>query len=172
MHAVGGDLAAPETPDALVAAALEHFGGLDLLVNNAGAIHPARDLVDFTPEDWREVIEINLVAPAMLKRAAIPAMRNAGRGHIINVSSIGGRKGGPTAKPLWFQCQACQHRVDERISDFRSRTWLPGDMIKDTILVAQYCSRSAAPLWTCVSMAPAPETPFAKASMMTLSVSR
>lgn len=93
-HAVAGDLAAPETPDALVAATLSHFGALDLLVNNAGAIHPARDLVDFTPEDWRAVLEVNLVAPAMLARAAIPAMRKAGRSHIINLSSIGGRKGG------------------------------------------------------------------------------
>jgi NAD(P)-dependent dehydrogenase (short-subunit alcohol dehydrogenase family) len=93
-HAVAGDLAGPQTPSALVRAAVSRFGGLDLLVNNAGAIHPARDLVDFQPEDWRAVIEVNLVAPAMLARAAVPAMRTAGRGHIINISSIGGRKGG------------------------------------------------------------------------------
>jgi 3-oxoacyl-[acyl-carrier protein] reductase len=92
-HPVPGDLAAPETPDRLVAATLAHFGALDLLVNNAGAIHPVRDLVDFAPQDWRAVLEVNLVAPAMLVRAAVPAMRKAGRGHIINVSSIGGRKG-------------------------------------------------------------------------------
>src|SRR5262245_57198614 len=70
VHAVAADLAAPNAPDALVAATLARFGGLDLLVNNAGAIHPARDLVDFRPEDWRGVIEVNLVAPAMLVRAA------------------------------------------------------------------------------------------------------
>ncbi len=93
-HAVPADLAAPETPDFLVSATLARFGALDLLVNNAGAIHPARNLADFAPEDWRAVIEVNLVAPAMLIRAAVPAMRKAGRGHIINVSSIGGRKGG------------------------------------------------------------------------------
>lgn len=93
-YAVTGDLAAPETPDALVAATLAHFGALDLLVNNAGMIHPARYLAEFSPDDWRLVIEVNLVAPAMLARAAIPALRKAGRGHIINLSSIGGRKGG------------------------------------------------------------------------------
>jgi len=93
-HAVPGDLAAPETPEAIVAATLARFGALDLLINNAGAIHPARDLVDFEPQDWRKVIEVNLVAPAMLARAAVPAMRARGRGHIINISSIGGRKGG------------------------------------------------------------------------------
>lgn len=93
-HAVPGDLGAPGTPDRLVAATLAHFGTLDLLVNNAGVIHPARNLVDFIPEEWRAVIEVNLVAPAMLARAAVPAMRKATRGHIINLSSIGGRKGG------------------------------------------------------------------------------
>jgi NAD(P)-dependent dehydrogenase (short-subunit alcohol dehydrogenase family) len=91
---VAADLAAPEAPEALVAATLARFGGLDLLVNNAAIIHPARDLADFAPADWRAVIEVNLVAPAMLTRAATPAMRAAGRGHIINISSIGGRKGG------------------------------------------------------------------------------
>jgi NAD(P)-dependent dehydrogenase (short-subunit alcohol dehydrogenase family) len=93
-YAVAGDLAAPETPDALVAATVDRFGAIDVLVNNAGAIHPARNIADFDPDDWRKVIEINLVAPAMLARAAIPSMRAAGRGHIINVSSIGGRRGG------------------------------------------------------------------------------
>lgn len=92
-HAVAGDLARPETPDALVAATLARFGALDLLVNNAGVIHPARDMADFAPDDWRSVIEVNLVAPAMLARAVIPAMRAAAGGHIINISSIGGRKG-------------------------------------------------------------------------------
>ncbi len=92
--AIPADLAAPGTPDALVAATLAKFGALDLLVNNAGAIHPARNLVDFEPDEWRAVIEVNLVAPAMLARAAIPSMRTSGRGHIVNISSIGGRKGG------------------------------------------------------------------------------
>jgi len=91
--AVPGDLSAPESPDKIVAATVARFGGLNLLINNAGVIHPARDLADFDPDAWRNVIEINLVAPAMLVRAAVPALRSAGRGHIINISSIGGRKG-------------------------------------------------------------------------------
>ena len=92
--AAPADLASPETPEALVAATINRFGALDLLVNNAGVIHPAMPLADFEPEDWRPVIEVNLVAPAMLVRAAVPAMRAAGGGTIINLSSIGGRKGG------------------------------------------------------------------------------
>ena len=92
--AAPADLASPETPEALVAATINRFGALDLLVNNAGVIHPAMPLADFEPEDWRAVIEVNLVAPAILVRAAVPAMRAAGGGTIINLSSIGGRKGG------------------------------------------------------------------------------
>ena len=74
--------------------ALSHFGRLDILVNNAGIVHPRVDLVDFDPALWRQVIEVNLVAAALLTKAVLPGMIAHRSGKILNVSSIGGRRGG------------------------------------------------------------------------------
>jgi 3-oxoacyl-[acyl-carrier protein] reductase len=73
---------------------LNRFGRIDILVNNAGIIHPSMDLVNFDNEVWRRVIDINLTAPAMLIQAVLPSMIENRSGKIINISSIGGRKGG------------------------------------------------------------------------------
>jgi len=70
------------------------FGRVDILVNNAGIIHPRINLVDFDAAMWRQVIEVNLTAVALLTKAVLPSMIGNRSGKIINVSSIGGRKGG------------------------------------------------------------------------------
>jgi NAD(P)-dependent dehydrogenase (short-subunit alcohol dehydrogenase family) len=73
---------------------LAHFGRIDILVNNAGIVYPRIDLVDFDSALWRQVIEVNLVAAALLTKAALPGMIAHRSGKILNVSSIGGRRGG------------------------------------------------------------------------------
>ena len=72
---------------------LERFGRLDILVNNAGIVHPRVDLVEFDIALWRQVIDVNLVAAALLTKAVLPHMIANRAGKIINMSSIGGRKG-------------------------------------------------------------------------------
>ncbi len=73
---------------------LERFGRIDILVNNAGIVHPRVHLVDFDITLWRQVINVNLVAAALLTKAVLPNMIANQSGKIINMSSIGGRKGG------------------------------------------------------------------------------
>lgn len=63
------------------------LGGLDLLVNNAGANHRAA-VVDDTPEGWRRALEVNLTGPFLCARAAARRMMHAGGGRIVNVTSI------------------------------------------------------------------------------------
>jgi 3alpha(or 20beta)-hydroxysteroid dehydrogenase len=75
--------------DSAVAFAEDHFGHLDVLVNNA-AILRVGEMETFALSDFREVVEVNQLGPFLGMRAAIPAMRRAGRGSIINISSTDG----------------------------------------------------------------------------------
>ncbi len=88
--AVGCDLARPEQPAALVAATLERFGRVDVVVNNAGTTETVPALEE-PIERFREVLEVNLVAPFALAQAAARSMVDSGRGGtIVNVASIWG----------------------------------------------------------------------------------
>jgi len=87
---VACDLGDPDTPNALVEATLRHFGAVDVLVNNAGkdALFPAME----EPVDtFRDVVEVNLVAPFALAQLCARSMVEAGRGGtIVNVASLWG----------------------------------------------------------------------------------
>ena len=92
--AVTADLSRPADIQDLAQVGLDHFGQIDILINNAAIIHPQIDLVDFEADLWRQVIDVNLTAAALLTKAVLPDMVRNRSGKIINISSIGGRKGG------------------------------------------------------------------------------
>ena len=71
---------------AMVEAVLGHFGGIDIVVNNAGIQH-VEHIEDFPREKWDAIISINLSAAFHTVRAALPAMRQRGWGRIINIAS-------------------------------------------------------------------------------------
>jgi 3alpha(or 20beta)-hydroxysteroid dehydrogenase len=77
-----------------VAAAVDAFGTLNVLVNNAG-IANLNSLKDFTAEQWRKIIDINLTGTFLGMQAAVEPMIAAGGGSIINISSVEGTRGSP-----------------------------------------------------------------------------
>ena len=77
-----------------VRAAVDGYGKLDILVNNAGILIRA-SVEDTTVEDWDRLMDINAKGVFLGTRAAIPAMRDAGGGSIINISSVAGLQGSP-----------------------------------------------------------------------------
>ncbi|GGF80975.1 gluconate 5-dehydrogenase [Azorhizobium oxalatiphilum] len=77
------------TDEAQMGEALAAAGPLDILINNAGA-RDRRSLAHMEPDDFRRLIELDLVAPALLSRLAAPAMIAAGWGRIVNITSIAG----------------------------------------------------------------------------------
>jgi len=79
------DVSSPDGWDAVVAAAVERFGRIDALVNNAG-LSPVGPLEDLGPELLHRVLDINLVGPILGMRAVLPAMREHG-GSIVNIAS-------------------------------------------------------------------------------------
>ena len=91
--AVLGDLADKRTPQKLFAETMEHFGRLDILINNAGIIRRA-PAVEYTEEDWTAVIEINLSSVFRLSQFAGRHMLERGNGKIVNIASLLSFQGG------------------------------------------------------------------------------
>jgi uncharacterized oxidoreductase len=92
LHRVGrveylaADVSTQEGRKATLAFALQAFRGLDILVNNAGGVRAGR-LEDTTEAEIRTMIEVDLVAPILLTRAALPVLRASGEGLVVNVTS-------------------------------------------------------------------------------------
>jgi NAD(P)-dependent dehydrogenase (short-subunit alcohol dehydrogenase family) len=94
---VPADLMDPGAPADVISRATDAFGGLDILVNNAGGPPPGTSLPRFGflglgDDDWRDMLEFNLLSAVRACRAAIPAMLERGGGAIVNISSVHGRQ--------------------------------------------------------------------------------
>lgn len=91
------DLTDPDAVSAAAAATKAEFGSIELLVNNAGIAGVNGKLWEYTPDQWRAVIETNLNAVFYVCRAVVPLMLEKQYGRIVNIASIAGKEGNPTA---------------------------------------------------------------------------
>jgi NAD(P)-dependent dehydrogenase (short-subunit alcohol dehydrogenase family) len=89
---VAVDLAEAEHVVSAAERVLSELGGVDLLVNS-GATDSPGGVEDLAASDWDRVLAVNLRAPFLLSKAVFPSMRDAGRGTIVNVSSVAGKRG-------------------------------------------------------------------------------
>ena len=96
--AVPGDVGDPGVAESLVRAVLERWGVLDVVVNCAGTI-TVGPLETLTRTDFEEAMRVNFWAAVHVSLAALPTMRERGEGHIVNISSIGGRVAVPHLLP-------------------------------------------------------------------------
>jgi NAD(P)-dependent dehydrogenase (short-subunit alcohol dehydrogenase family) len=90
--ALPGDISGARVAQAAVARAVKRFGRLNVLVNNAGVLIPGT-AESHTEEEWDQTFSVNVRALWLLCRAALPRMRDAGGGSIINISSVLGLVG-------------------------------------------------------------------------------
>jgi NAD(P)-dependent dehydrogenase (short-subunit alcohol dehydrogenase family) len=88
--AVPGDVADAASVQEIVQRTLDRFGRLDILVNNAALALSTR-FEQISEEEWRRAMDVNVTAPFLLIRAVLPAMKAAGCGRIINISSTAGK---------------------------------------------------------------------------------
>lgn len=100
--------------DAVLAAATERFGPVDVLVNNA-AINALAPVGDMAPDDWDRAIAVNLSGPWYLCRSVLPAMVEAGRGSIVNVTSVAGWIHGTNEGP-YAGAKAALHQLTRTIA--------------------------------------------------------
>ncbi|HEY6179794.1 MAG TPA: SDR family NAD(P)-dependent oxidoreductase, partial [Kofleriaceae bacterium] len=88
--AIAVDVAAPDGPERIVSGAVQRFGAIHVLVNNAGR-HARGPFVDQTEADLAAMVDVNLRAPIVLTRRALPHIIAGGRGAIVNVASLAGK---------------------------------------------------------------------------------
>jgi NAD(P)-dependent dehydrogenase (short-subunit alcohol dehydrogenase family) len=96
VHAIGFDVGDPVAAAAAVEEAVDTFGRLDVLVNNAGT-DVTLPIAEISTEQWLRVINTNLNGPFLMARAAAAHMRKLGTGHIINIASTAAKRAWPNA---------------------------------------------------------------------------
>ena len=93
------DVSRPDQVDRLFAEVKGHLGGLDVLVNNAGIAGPTGPTEELEPDEWDRTVAVNLNSQFYCARRAIPLLKEAGSGLIVNVSSSAGLHGYPLRAP-------------------------------------------------------------------------
>jgi NAD(P)-dependent dehydrogenase (short-subunit alcohol dehydrogenase family) len=86
VHAVEGDIAQPDTIDRIISEALERFGRIDTLVNNAG-VFISKPFTDYTADDYARVVGVNLTGFFLLTQRVISEMLDRGSGHVVNITT-------------------------------------------------------------------------------------
>jgi 3-oxoacyl-[acyl-carrier protein] reductase/pteridine reductase len=112
------DLREPEAIDAMIEEAAQEFGGIDLLVNNAGMFESIA-LEEITPELWDRMFATNTRAPFLVARAAHPYLKSA-RGRIVNIGSLGGQHPWAT-HGHYCTSKAALHMLSETMA----KAWAP-----------------------------------------------
>jgi 2-dehydro-3-deoxy-L-rhamnonate dehydrogenase (NAD+) len=97
IHTAVVDVANSAQVDEAAAATVKELGGVDILVANAGIAGPNFTTWEYKVEDWRRVIDINLMGVYHCCRAVVPTMLKQSYGRIVNVASIAGKEGNPNA---------------------------------------------------------------------------
>ena len=91
----GGDVTADVTEEEALRRVADEVGPVDVLVNSAGIVGSNKPLLETTAEEWRRVLEINVLGTVNTMRTFIPGMRDRGWGRVVNIASIAGKDGNP-----------------------------------------------------------------------------
>jgi NAD(P)-dependent dehydrogenase (short-subunit alcohol dehydrogenase family) len=97
VHGTAVDVVSADQVGAAAAETAGRFGGIDILVANAGITGPTVPTWEYPPEEWRRVLEIDLTGIFLCCRAVVPGMRAQHYGRIVNIASIAGKEGNPNA---------------------------------------------------------------------------
>jgi ketoreductase RED2 len=179
---VQGDVSREENAQRLVATAIERFGRLDAVVNNAGTTKrvPFQDLEGADDELWQRILGVNLIGAWYLCRAAVPALREA-KGAIVNVGSVAGIIAGGSSLPYAVSKAALHHltrtlaqalapdvRVNAVAPGLVETPWTEGWEANDAIIARTPLGRAGMPEDIADAVAFLARTPFATGQVLTV----
>jgi ketoreductase RED2 len=179
---VQGDVSREENAQRLVATAVERFGRLDAVVNNAGTTKrvPFQDLKGADDELWQRILGVNLIGAWYLSRAAVPALREA-KGAIVNVGSVAGIIAGGSSLPYAVSKAGLHHltrtlaqalapdvRVNAVAPGLVETPWTAGWEANDAIIARTPLGRAAMPEDIADAVAFLARTPFATGQVLTI----
>ena len=95
----GADVAADVTDEDALRRVAAEIGPVDVLVNSAGVVGPNKPLIETTAEEWRRVLEVNVLGTVGAMRVFVPGMRDRGWGRVVNLASMAGKDGNPNLAP-------------------------------------------------------------------------
>lgn len=126
------DLRDPDAVEYAVSAAIEHFDGVDALVNNAGLVI-RKSAIDLSLEEWHAMVDTNVSGLFHTTRAVLPYMKAQERGHIINISSISGKvplPGGSAYAATKYAVTGFSQSLFQEVRDFgiKVTTVYPGSV--------------------------------------------
>lgn len=125
---VTGDVTDPAAVDQAVDEAATALGGLDGVINSAGIMRLGL-IAQADPADWRAMLDTNVYGLLLVTRAVIPHLRAAGRGDVVNVSSMSGRRLGSVEAGVYAASKAAVHMLSEGL-----RQELGPDGIRVTVI--------------------------------------
>jgi NAD(P)-dependent dehydrogenase (short-subunit alcohol dehydrogenase family) len=142
------DVTSPDDAEAAVAAAIERFGRIDVLVNNAGNFY-AGFFEELPPEDFRAQVETNLFGPVNVTRAVLPVMRAQRSGLVVTISSTAGISGDAFASAYSaakFGVEGWMEALTPEVAPFGIRTMLVEPGFFRTELLTEESTKYPTPL--------------------------
>ena len=151
------DVTSAEALDALVKAALDHYGKIDILINNAGIGGSLANMNQITDAEWDKVLATNLTAAFQIMKLVIPVMENNGGGTIVNVASMASTAAGRggiayTTAKHGFLGLTRQISLDHGHTGIRINAVLPGPI--NTQMIARILEMPQHPLNMKIKMSP------------------
>ena len=118
---VAVDVTDPDAVDAAATTTRQRFRSIDILVNNAGITGPNKTTWEYAPQEWQQVMAVNLYGVFLCCRVVVPGMIEGAYGRIVNIASIAGKEGNPNA-PAYSSSKAAVIALTKSLGKELART--------------------------------------------------